>query len=726
MSEPERDDLSLCETVGFACRCGAVVSAIRWRWIDVVRRPVQAERVRREGPYEGTCIHCSAPLVALGAWLALEPRKERALLVLWEHQRGELLDVMEDHLRTLRRHPDRIHVWMVHPAPKFLPLPSERVGSREMGAHDESLQAERSAQVGAMPLAPLAAVTGSGVPQPLGSDPRAGELSTAVGNFAIAVGDLEQVEGAVEVRARVPEGQSSHWAQAAITARPIHLRHLGYPLVGVRVVGSYVGRVACIEGIGDVGDPTTNALLRVLAKKFQIRLRVEEEGSARVVERRVLAADLERNAALCLESARGMLGSGEFPPQAYEVARKALVGDGLARRLRPGEPSLHGGAYAHLVGARETLKALSHLVQVSTPEALARILEVEGLPVREYEAIRRRVLRAALDQGLCVPRRFWRRVVASGLAGDLQDYVTKLADNRARAVEQGDDLDEEQRQQAWESIAELCRRKSIDFPPPLLAAVPVDVTSELDPGTGSEGLVGQLHDRERRLSAATQLLGTRVSDHSLERVLDLLEEFDTEELLAILPNLSELGARAVPGLVHKLGSERREVRQAAAILLGLTSAHEALAPLVRFVVEEPTSVWIDASRALATYGSAALEPLCAVLVQAHDSLGSPPDESVLLGRVSRAMAEIAVENAHGDGRWAVERLDTEGTGSHALVAEAARRALATLTDVSESAAQIRGERPLAEVTAVRGFSRRAYEAIMVPELELVDDVELEG
>ena len=35
---------------------------------------------------------------------------------------------------------------------------------------------------------------------------------------------------------------------------------------------------------------------------------------------------------------------------------------------------------------------------------------------------------------------------------------------------------------------------------------------------------------------------------------------------------------------------------------------------------------------------------------------------------------------------------------------------------------MRGELPLAEVTEVRGFSRRAYEAIMVPELE----VEAEG
>ena len=40
-----------------------------------------------------------------------------------------------------------------------------------------------------------------------------------------------------------------------------------------------------------------------------------------------------------------------------------------------------------------------------------------------------------------------------------------------------------------------------------------------------------------------------------------------------------------------------------------------------------------------------------------------------------------------------------------------------------SGAQVRGERPFGEVTEIRGFSRRAYEAIMVPELELLEDTE---
>ena len=49
---------------------------------------------------------------------------------------------------------------------------------------------------------------------------------------------------------------------------------------------------------------------------------------------------------------------------------------------------------------------------------------------------------------------------------------------------------------------------------------------------------------------------------------------------------------------------------------------------------------------------------------------------------------------------------------------AARRALSSLAEETTSGAQIRGEIPMSEVTEIRAFARRAYEAIMVPELEV--------
>ena len=60
----------------------------------------------------------------------------------------------------------------------------------------------------------------------------------------------------------------------------------------------------------------------------------------------------------------------------------------------------------------------------------------------------------------------------------------------------------------------------------------------------------------------------------------------------------------------------------------------------------------------------------------------------------------------------------------AALAASAREAIATIRDVKADSEKARGERPLDEDTVVRGFSRLAYEAITVPELDLLEDVDI--
>jgi hypothetical protein len=231
-------------------------------------------------------------------------------------------------------------------------------------------------------------------------------------------------------------------------------------------------------------------------------------------------------------------------------------------------------------------------------------------------------------------------------------------------------------------------------------------------------LVARLQEPRTRLGTASALLQSgRASGRELDHVFTALERFDNDELLAILPDLSELGPRAVAGMVGLLQSERRELRQAAAILLGMSLDPDALGPLSDALVGEPTNVWLDVARALGGFGPIALRRLCQLLRREAGSAREP----TAIERVARALAEIALSDGAGDpsgarpGRDAVAAL---ADAPDPRVSAAARRALATLRDVSESGAAIRGELPLAEVTEVRGFSRRAYEAIMVPELEV--------
>lgn len=580
----------------------------------------------------------------------------------------------------------------------------------------------------------------AGVPQLIGSDSPAPEGPRRPAAIGAHVADLT-LDDAVGFRVRLSGHELDQWEAARLSARPIHLRGRGYPLVGVRVVGSYMGQVGCIDAVVDVGSTLASDIFRRLSERFEVTLHLEL--GSREIGRTIRAEGLEPNAALCVESARGILARGEYPPQEFDKARRALEAEPAESRLARPEVTIASGAYQHIIGAREAVAALEHLERVSQKDTLARLLEVDGLPMAEYDAIRRRVLEGSLAHGLCAPRRFWRRLVASGLARDLDDYARRLCAHRAEHEGEEGDLDEDAANEAWLAIHDLCRRKDIAPPPELRRALDLPEpparakpparrqasgeirSGEIDTGTqpSAQSPVGpppgplgtRLRNPSQRLRAATEVLQGRAPADDLAQVIDALEEFETGELLALLPDLAELGLRVVPGLVAKLRSERREVRQAAVILLGMSREPGAMQRLAEHLVWEPTTVWLDVARALGWYGTAAIRSLCQLLRQEASS----PREQLAIDRVARALAEIAVAQGSGGdpqtGRDAVRAL---AEASDPRVSTAARRALASLPEVSASGAQIRGEIPLSEVTEIRAFARRAYEAIMVPELEV--------
>lgn len=581
----------------------------------------------------------------------------------------------------------------------------------------------------------------AGVPQLIGSDSPAPDVPRRPSSIGTYVADLT-LDDVVTFRVRVQAEELGQWEAARLSARPIHLRGRGYPLVGVRVVGSYMGQVGCIDAVVDVGSVLATDVFRRLSESFEVTLYLEH--GSREVPRVIRAEGLEPNAALCIESARGILARGEYPPQEFDKARRMLESEPTEVRLASAEVTIASGAYQHIIGAREAVAALEHLERVSQKDTLARLLEVDGLPMAEYDAIRRRVLEGSLAHGLCAPRRFWRRLVASGLARDLDDYAVRLCANRAEHEGEEGDLEQQGAHEAWLAIHDLCRRKDIPPPPQLRRALDLpepepapprppprrqasgeirsgEITSGTQPsGTPITPPAGPLGNRLRnpsqRLRAATEVLQGRASLDDLGQVIDALEGFETGELLALLPDLAELGPRAVPGLVAKLQSDSREVRQAAAILLGMSREPEALERLAEHLVWEPTTVWLDVARALGWYGTAAIRSLCQLL----RSQTASPREQLAIDRVARALAEIAV--AQSDTQTGHDAVRALAEATDPRVSTAARRALASLAEVTTSGAQIRGEIPLSEVTEIRAFARRAYEAIMVPELE----VEAEG
>ncbi len=726
-------DATWPDSAAFACHCGTMFSVTYWRWVDAAARPDLDTRVQEDGPFEGSCPDCGAQARCSGTWLRVDARVREASLQVGEAQRGTLLGILRDHLRAVESRSHAVRPWMLQPTPVFYELP-DSAAPRSRGA--VAVVPARSGELvidvplGLRTPEPLPRPADThmppGVPQLIGSDTRTpGTFRPPV--LGAYVGDLS-VEGDVVVAtAMVDASERDKWENAHLQARPILLRAHGYPLLGIRTIASFLGQKAVLDAVLDPADASSAEVFRLLAQRFSFRIRVCPP-SGDPVEREASADALEPNAALCLESARTVLASEEFVPQGYRDARAALALQDVKRRLAPAADTIAAGAYQHLIGAAEASVALEHLDRVSTKPSLARLLEVEGLPMTEYDGLRRRVLQGSLEHGLVAPRRFWRRVVASGLVPELQTYAQKLCEARAEYEGTEGDLEPAAAQAAWEAIGELCSRKELSFPAPLRAALglaqepavppapPTSTSAAPLPPPPPSAVEPGLHDPAQRLKIAADVLqGKRVGD--LEDVFAALDEFDNDELLALLPDLNDMGPQVVPHLLDWLSSPRRELRQAAALLLGLAQDPTALEPLAERLVLEDSAMWADVARALGSFGPTALRRLCQLL--RHE--GGGPDEQRTVKRVARALAEVALSDGKvgpGDPSPGTDAVAALADAGDPRVRACARHALATLQSVSDSSAAVRGEAPLPENTQVRGFSRRAYEAIMVPEVEV--------
>ncbi|MGH1343273.1 MAG: HEAT repeat domain-containing protein [Nannocystales bacterium] len=726
-------DATWPDSAAFACHCGTMFSVMYWRWVDAAARPDLDTRVQQDGPFEGTCPDCGAEARCAGTWLRIDARVREASLQVGEAQRGSLLGLLRDHLRAVESRSHAVRPWMLQPTPVFYDLPesaalTSRAAVAVVPARSGELIVEVPPAARAAPPEPAAQSMPPGVPQIIGSDTRTpGTFRPPV--LGAYVGDLS-VEGDVVVAtAMVDASERDKWDKAHLQSRPVLLREHGYPLLGVRTVASFLGQKAVLDAVLDPAEPQAAEVFRRLSQRFSFQLRVRPS-SGDPVEREATAEALEPNAALCLESARTLIASEQLAPQRYHEARAALALLDVNVRLAPPPETITAGAYQHVIGAAEASAALDHLDRVSTKPSLARLLEVEGMPMTEYDALRRRVLEGSLDHGLVAPRRFWRRVVASGLVPDLETYAQKLCDARARFEGEEGDLEPDAARAGWEAIGELCSRKDLPFPPTLRAALGLSETeappspseSDSDPSPASlpppppSGVEPALHDPAQRLKIAAEVLqGKRAGD--LEDVFAALDEFDNDELLALLPDLNDMGPQVVPHLLDWLSSPRRELRQAAAILLGLAQDPTALEPLAERLVIEDSTMWADLARALGSFGPTALRRLCQVL--RHE--GGAPHEQRTVERVARALAEVALSDGHvgpGDPSPGTDAVAALADAGDPRVRASARHALATLQAVSDSSAAVRGEAPLPENTQVRGFSRRAYEAIMVPEVEV--------
>ncbi len=725
--------------VPYLCVCGERFVLGRTLCARAASIRAAAAWVERAGTVQGVCPACGrAARARMPVWIVADGRLTRlvppdhaaavegddlaAVLAALPEDEALVVDPRPRRLESVgvARRPVEVEPHEAHPrdeeATRVQSAPEDDGPPNEAPRDDPSAQDLDTVVVESGPLAPARAAA-----------LRAEVVAHAGDGLGAHMGDLREIDGRVRVVVR--GALARMWSEADLTAYPIHLRDHGYPLYGLRIVGRAMGQVGCIDAVVDPGESVATEVARVLSQQVQFDLVLLGGGEYRT---EVEAPGFERNAVLCLESAQARLATQRPPPSAFGRALETLAKIPAQQRLSDAAPAVPLAMHEPIETAAAAYRALARLDAASRPERSARILETAGVAYEAFDTWRKRVLRRATEFGIAAPRRFWRRLTAAGIVPDLPSYARELARARAQLLASGAcDLDDTQRVEAWQRIWDLCERKAIEPPPELRRALGL---SDPPPGGGPEepssdtaaGVIAgsddtharwrrRLLDPSQRLDAIAEVLGaSSIDDRTLSEVLEQLDALAPDELLAVIPELPRLGKRVVPGLVARLRSSRREVRQAAAIALGAIGGPEAIVALVDFLLAEPTKAWMDAARALGAHGSEALDVLARWIRKTREKKD--------VDRLVRALAEIAVADADVCER--LERLARDAAND--AVARIARAALAARARVREEGRAIRGERPLDEVTVVRGFARRVHEALFVPELDLDDAVVLDS
>ena len=216
-------------------------------------------------------------------------------------------------------------------------------------------------------------------------------------------------------------------------------------------------------------------------------------------------------------------------------------------------------------------------------------------------------------------------------------------------------------------------------------------------------IMAQLRDRDSRLEAALELARRR-DEKALPAIFVAVTHMPRKEAGQVLGAVAGFGEPALRYLLEGLGSRKAYIRQGCALALGAIGGEEAIEGLCDLLVEEPTEIWREVSRALGQVGPDAVMAL----------LGRLRGREELSDRVAWTLANIAAQG----GRRVVESL---AGGRDALAAQVAKRALDLESRAEAEERQVKGPEAVREVTVNRAFSRHFFEAMGGPHVASVLD-----
>ncbi|MAQ18467.1 MAG: hypothetical protein CMN30_27160 [Sandaracinus sp.] len=306
-------------------------------------------------------------------------------------------------------------------------------------------------------------------------------------------------------------------------------------------------------------------------------------------------------------------GAGEGAETAVVMERALAAPPPLSLR---GHPFLDAPPAESAKAAREAVTALGRW---SKPAKLDMAILALSIPRDQVDDAFRRILDDALKHGVAIEGPLVSRAVSLGVVAEPGEMVERLVDafRGTSRLEGRGGFDDRAVADNWERLLTLAEEYEVALDGDAHEQAHTDIAAARPgsqaPRAVAEGDLGALETKDLvayvehpklRRAAALELLSRAGADDAelVSRVVRAVRKMPREEVLDVMPTLLPLGEAAGGALIDTLGARKTFVRQAAALCLGELQMRRSIRPLVQALVDEPTEVWEEVARVLATFG----------------------------------------------------------------------------------------------------------------------------
>ncbi|MCS6858650.1 MAG: hypothetical protein NZM37_13110, partial [Sandaracinaceae bacterium] len=306
-----------------------------------------------------------------------------------------------------------------------------------------------------------------------------------------------------------------------------------------------------------------------------------------------------------------------------EEAEKPASIEALSLML-PESHVLSGVQLEKASNAKDLVKALKEIGEALQPQSIEEAILKFGLSMSAIDSTIERAVAMSARWGVALPTPLLERALSAHFIEGLDAFLMQQVEAFHTLIQtEGHGLSAEAIAENWEALLALAAENELSLPSEIQERAQEAIRqfrgehfgaalTEEEKRRVREASVPELrlmleHPRYRLLAVLE--VAARGESSQIEAVVKSIRKMPKNEVIEATVALLRFGEEAGDALIDGLGSKKSFVRHAFALALEHLKLRRSLVPLIHLLRDEPTEIWKDCARILASFGTSALRPI---------------------------------------------------------------------------------------------------------------------